>query len=62
MRKKKALLNLRIKPNGNTIYGQKKTEVPPELLSKEFLKQSKTEEDVCKFLKDLHSQVLEQML
>jgi len=24
MRKKKALLNLRIKPNGNTIYGQEK--------------------------------------
>lgn len=41
---------------------KKKTEVPPELLSKEFLKQFKTEEDVSKFLKDLHSQVLEQML
>ena len=39
-----------------------KTEVPPELLSKEFLKQFKTEEDVSKFLKDFHSQVLEQML
>jgi len=24
MQKKKALLNLRIKPNGNTIYGQEK--------------------------------------
>ena len=62
MQKKKALLNLKIKPNGNTIYGQEKTEVPPELLSKEFLKQFKTEEDVSKFFKDLHSQVLEQML
>ena len=41
---------------------KKKTEVPPELLSKEFLKQFKTEEDVSRFLKDLHSQVLEQML
>ncbi|MFA7042668.1 MAG: transposase, partial [Bacteroidales bacterium] len=41
---------------------KKKTEVPPELLSKEFLKQFKTEEDVSKFFKDLHSQVLEQML
>ena len=41
---------------------RKKTEVPPELLSKEFLKQFKTEEDVSKFFKDLHSQVLEQML
>ena len=62
MQKKKALLNLKIKPNGNTIYSQEKTEVPPELLSKEFLKQFKTEEDVSKFFKDLHSQVLEQML
>ena len=41
---------------------KKKTEVPPKLLSKEFLQQFKTEEDVSKFLKDLHSQVLEQML
>ena len=41
---------------------KKKTEVLPELLSKEFLKQFKTEEDVSKFLKDLHSQFLEQML
>ena len=41
---------------------KKKTEVPAELLSKEFLKQFKTEEDVSKFLKDLHSQVLEHML
>ena len=41
---------------------KKKTEVPPELLYKEFLKQFKMEEDVSKFLKDLHSHVLEQML
>ena len=41
---------------------KKKTGVPPELLSKEFLQQFKTEEDVSKFFKDLHSQVLEQML
>ena len=40
----------------------KRTDIPPELLSKEFLKQFKTEEDVSKFLKHLHSQVLEQML
>ncbi|WP_205409942.1 IS256 family transposase [Bacteroides ihuae] len=32
------------------------------MLSKEFLSQFKTEEDVSQFLKDLHSQVLEQML
>ncbi len=36
--------------------------VPSELLSKDFLSQFKTEQDVSKFLKDLHSQVLEQML
>lgn len=36
--------------------------VPAELLSKEFLSQFKTEQDVSRFLKDLHSQVLEQML
>ncbi|MFR9546965.1 MAG: IS256 family transposase [Rikenellaceae bacterium] len=36
--------------------------VPNELLSKEFLSQFKTEEDVSNFLKDLHAQVLEQML
>ena len=41
---------------------KKLTDIPPELLSKEFLKQFKTEEDVSKFLKNLHSQVLEQML
>jgi len=36
--------------------------VPRELLSKEFLSQFKTESDVSQFLKNLHSQVLEQML
>ena len=36
--------------------------VPSEMLSKEFLSQFKTEEDVSQFLKDLHSQVLEHML
>jgi putative transposase len=36
--------------------------VPKELLNKEFLSQFKTEEDVSNFLKDFHSQVLEQML
>lgn len=41
---------------------KKKEVVPSELLSKEFLSQFKTEADVSRFLKDLHSQVLEQML
>jgi len=41
---------------------EKRKAVPAELLSKEFLSQLKTEEDVSQFLKDLHSQVLEQML
>ena len=41
---------------------KKRADVPAGLLSKEFLQQFKTEEDVSKFLKDLHSQVLEQML
>ncbi len=36
--------------------------VPTEMLSKEFLSQFKSEEDVSQFLNDLHSQVLEQML
>jgi len=36
--------------------------VPEELLSKEFLSQFKTEDDVSRFLSDLHAQVLEQML
>lgn len=41
---------------------EKRQVVPRELLSKEFLSQFKTEEDVSQFLKELHSQVLEQML
>lgn len=36
--------------------------VPNEMLTKEFLSQFKTEQDVSKFLKQLHAQVLEQML
>ena len=36
--------------------------VPKEVLSKEFLSQFKTEEDVSNFMKQLHAQVLEQML
>ena len=36
--------------------------VPDAMLSKEFLSQFKTEADVSKFLKQLHSQVLEKML
>ena len=45
-------------------YGHcnKEKAVPLELLSKEFLSQFKTESDVSRFLKDLHTQVLEQML
>jgi transposase-like protein len=41
---------------------KQKSGQPPGLITKEFLKQFKTEEDVSKFMKDLHSQVLEQML
>ena len=41
---------------------EKRQSIPRELLSKEFLSQFKTEEDVSQFLKELHSQVLEQML
>ena len=36
--------------------------VPDEVLNKEFLSQFKTEDDVSKFLKHLHVQVLEKML
>ncbi len=36
--------------------------IPKDLLNKEFLSQFKTEEDVSKFLTDLHARVLEQML
>lgn len=41
---------------------EKHQAVPAEMLSKEFLSRFKTEQDVSSFLKDLHSQVLEQML
>jgi len=37
-------------------------DIPKDLLSKEFLSQFKSEEDVSKFLTDLHARVLEQML
>lgn len=37
-------------------------DIPKDLLNKEFLSQFKTEEDVSKFLTDLHARVLEQML
>lgn len=46
----------------DSVMSKKNRAVPSELLSKEFLSQFKTEEDVSRFLKDLHSQVLEQML
>lgn len=32
--------------------------LPKEVLTKEFLSQFKSEDDVSRFLKDLHSQVL----
>ena len=41
---------------------EKNQVVPDEVLSKEFLSQFKTESDVSKFLKQLHTQVLEKML
>lgn len=41
---------------------EKHQAVPAEMLSKEFLSQFKTEQDVSRFLNDLHSRVLEQML
>lgn len=41
---------------------EKHQAVPDEMLSKEFLSRFKTEQDVSHFLKDLHSQVLKQML
>lgn len=46
----------------DSVMSKKSKAVPSELLSKEFLSQFKTEADVSNFLKDLHSQVLEQML
>lgn len=36
--------------------------LPKEVLTKEFLSQFKSEDDVSRFLKDLHSQVLEELL
>ena len=44
------------------IVTNQQSAVPRELLSKEFLSRFKTETDVSRFLKDLHTQVLEQML
>lgn len=41
---------------------EKNQAVPDEVLSKEFLSRFKTEADVSKFLKQLHSRVLEKML
>ena len=37
-------------------------DIPKDLLSKDFLSQFETEEDVSNFLIDLHARVLEQML
>ena len=37
-------------------------DIPKDFLSKDFLSQFKTEEDVSNFLTDLHTRVLEQML
>ncbi len=45
----------------DSMVTRKKESVQSDLLSKEFLSRFKTEEDVSRFLKDLHSQVLEQM-
>ena len=42
--------------------GQEKMEIPKELLSKAFLSQFKSQEDVSQFMKDLHARVYEQML
>jgi len=42
--------------------GQEKMEIPKELLSKSFLSQFKSQEDVSQFMKDLHARVYEQML
>lgn len=46
----------------DSVMSKSQKAVPDGLLSKEFLSQFKTEEDVSPFLKELHSQVLEQML
>lgn len=37
-------------------------DIPKDLLSKDFISQFQTEEDVSNFLTDLHARVLEQML
>ena len=37
-------------------------DIPKEFLSKEFLSQFKTGEDVTAFMKELHTRVYEQML
>jgi transposase-like protein len=42
--------------------GQEKMDIPKELLSKEFLSQFKSQEDVSRFMKDLHVHVYEQLL
>ena len=52
------LLNLQ----KHKIMSERNKVVPDAMLSKEFLSQFKTEADVSKFLKQLHSQVLEKML
>ena len=44
------------------IMKEKNQVVPDEILSKEFLSQFKTEDDISKFLKQLHTQVLKKML
>ena len=44
------------------IMKEKNQVVPDEVLSKKFLSQFKTEADGSKFLKQLHTQVLEKML
>ncbi|WP_337788101.1 hypothetical protein [Phocaeicola plebeius] len=41
---------------------EKNQVVPDEVLNKEFLSQFKTEADVSKFQRQLHTQVLEKML
>ena len=44
------------------IIKEKNQVVPDEVLSKGFFSQFKTEADVSKFLKQLHTQMLEKML
>ena len=40
---------------------KQRTGLPPGLITKKFLKQFKSEEDISNFIKDLHSQISEQM-